>query len=68
MFKIEIMNKIILNRGDGKTTELIHLADNYNGYIVCKSIDGANDIQNYANSIGCKINLPITYDEFINKR
>lgn len=62
------MEKIILNRGCGKTTELIKKSANTGDYIVCRSISEASEIRDHAFVLGLKIPLPITYDEFINKR
>ena len=59
------MEKIILNRYCGKTTKLIQKSAEKGYYIVCRNIDTANSIQNYARIMGLSIPLPITYSEFI---
>lgn len=62
------MKIIYKGRGEGKTTDLIKLSFERGGYIICKDIDEAHNISFIANELGCDIPLPITYDEFINKR
>lgn len=59
------MKKIILERGKGKTTELIKISSETGDYIVCASIDEAAYIQSMANELGLRIPLPITYNEFL---
>lgn len=55
-----------LERGAGKTTQLINLADNRNGYIVCFSKTEARRIFKEAQRLNKNIALPITYSEFEN--
>lgn len=62
------MKIIYKDRGEGKTTDLIKLSFERGGYIVCKNIDEASNILFMANELGYNIPLPITYNEFINKR
>ncbi|HMR88488.1 MAG TPA: hypothetical protein PKD51_10055 [Saprospiraceae bacterium] len=62
------MQKIIMQRGHGKTTQLIKISAKSGDYIVCHKLDEANRIQNEAQQMGYKIPLPITYDEFVQKR
>lgn len=60
------MQKIILPKGAGKTTELIKRSAEDYGYIVCKDVREASRIHNLAMDMGYKIPLPITYHEFKN--
>ena len=61
--------KIILRpeRG-GKTTELIRCANGKNGYIVCMDRVESHRVMQRAQDIGCDINFPITFDEFLSHR
>jgi hypothetical protein len=59
------MEKIILERGKGKTAELIKKSAESGHYIVCSSIDEASRISAQARSMGLDIPLPISYREFI---
>lgn len=66
------MNFIHEPRRAGKTTKLIKLADNYNGYIVC--IDRREQERVFSVSQKMKergeiqgINFPITFSDFLNK-
>ncbi len=62
------MEKIIMQRGYGKTTQLIKNSAKTGDYIVCHGLDEANRIQKEAKQMGLDIPLPITYREFIEKR
>ena len=62
------MEIIIKNRNEGKTSQLISLADNYNGYIVCADRDFVQHIMKIAKTTGKNINMPITFDEFVRKQ
>ena len=62
------MDKIIKERNSGKTTELIERSAKYGHYIVCCDHRESNNIQNHALRMGLKIPLPITYEEFVQKR
>ena len=62
------MEKIIMQRGYGKTTQLIKNSAKTGDYIVCHGLDEANRIQYEAIQMGLDIPLPITYHEFIEKR
>lgn len=62
------MKKIIASRSSGKTTELIRISSITKNYIVCQSIHDATRIQLYAKELGYDIPLPLSYDEFINKK
>ena len=59
------MKVIVEPRRGGKTTALIKLADNNNGYIVCESVAESHRIMDTAVYMGCNINLPISYHEFM---
>lgn len=50
-------------RGSGKTTKLIMLAHNNNGYIVVQSPEEASRVYTEAKKIGCLIHFPLTYGE-----
>lgn len=52
-------------RCSGKTMMLINKADGFNGYIVCHSQKEASRISSIALDLGCSINFPITYREFL---
>jgi hypothetical protein len=62
------MEKIILEKGKGKTTELIKRSSESGHYIVCFSIDEASRISAEARSMGLDIPLPISYGEFIYRK
>jgi hypothetical protein len=62
------MKVIDKTRQSGKTTELIKMCHSRHGYIVCSSRDEALRIHKVSRDLGYKIPLPITYDEFIQKR
>lgn len=51
----------------GKTFELIKMAAEKGGYIVCHSTQEARRIKELAISLGLKIAMPITYDDFENR-
>ncbi len=53
-------------RQTGKTTELIKIASQEGGYIVCHSRGEAYRISKTAEEIGKQILFPITYDEYLN--
>lgn len=58
------MKAIIKSRGNGKTTDLIKLADNRNGYIICSLRSRADQIMRQAYDMECNINFPISFREF----
>lgn len=60
------MKKVILGRGQRKTSELIYISWMTGDYIVCKDMKECNEVQLFAMKLGYNIPLPITYDEFIN--
>jgi hypothetical protein len=59
------MKIIIKPRHGGKPTELIRLADKNDGYIVCTNRMDVHRVVERAQSMGCSINFPITFDEFL---
>jgi hypothetical protein len=61
------MEKIIMVRGYGKTTQLIKKSAQNGDYIVCYNTDEALYIQHMAKNMGLDIPLPVTYREFLNK-
>jgi len=63
------MEKIIMQRGYGKTTQLIKKSAKSGDYIVCcNRLGEASRIQHEAQQMGLDIPLPITYAEFVEKR
>ena len=63
------MTKVLLaDRGKGKTTALINMAKEYNGYIVCRDMKTCTMIHSMAIDNKISINFPITYDEFKTRR
>jgi len=59
------VKEIILGRGAGKTTKLIELAKNKNGYIACFSHREARRIFTQAKKTGFDINKPIIFRDII---
>jgi len=57
------MKVIIKPRGWGKTTELIKLAAENEGYIVCHSLQEVDRISQQARDMELNIRYPITYKE-----
>lgn len=51
------MKKIITKRQKGKTTELIKLADGYNGIILVKDLNTVKYVENLAEHMGCKVKV-----------
>lgn len=62
------MDYIYKLRGEGKTTELIKIANNKPYVIVCFSRDSVIHTINLARFMKCNIQKPITYDEFNDNR
>ena len=62
------MHKIILDRGEGKTSELIRRSVLTGDTIVCHSLLECNRILMEVEALGVSIPRPITYDDFINLR
>lgn len=58
------MKKIILERGQGKTYQLIKESALTGDYIVCTNQREASHIQGEAKKMKVKIPFPITYSEF----
>ena len=56
---------IARGKGEGKTSELIKMATGTQNIIICKNTVTARKIQEQAKTMGCKINKPIIFDEFI---
>jgi len=56
---------IILDRQKGKTTQLIKMADNYDGYIVCANREIAKYTADMARKMGAKIHFPMTIREIL---
>lgn len=54
--------------GSGKTTELIKLASENGGYIVCANTHRRQQIFAQAKSLGLPINFPLTFDDFLENR
>lgn len=55
-------------RQQGKTTQLIKIAAENGGYIVCRSKHECGRINDMAHAMGVRIAFPLTYQEFIEKR
>jgi hypothetical protein len=62
------MEKIIMKKGYGKTYQLIKKSSITGDYIVCHTMKEAHRIQMEAQALGFKIPLPLSYDEFLNKK
>ena len=62
------MEKIILERGGGKTTKLIEMSAKTGAYIVCTNHAEASMIAGFASKNGHNIPFPITYSEFLDKQ
>jgi len=56
------MKVFCLKEGQGKTTELLQLAKNKNGYIVCQNPDS---VFSFAKQHEITINFPLSYAEFL---
>ena len=61
------MKIIYKGRGEGKTKDLIKMADDFNGYIVCRS-QMVYPIADMAREMGCRIHFPLSYGEFMSGR
>ena len=62
------MKLILAPRGGGKTTELIRIASERGGYIVCTNHREAYRITREAEAMGLNIHFPITVQELKNRR
>jgi hypothetical protein len=60
------MKIILAGRGEGKTTELIHLSAEKWYYIVCEAVEDVARIAGEASDRGLQIPFPLTYNEFLN--
>lgn len=56
------------NKGSGKTTKLIEVADRYFCYLVVRDRRTVFEIERKARKEGKDIPMPLTYDEFINRK
>lgn len=54
---------ILRSRQAGKTTELIKMADNHDGYIVCHDRNAAKNTFELAKKLGATINFPLTFED-----
>jgi len=59
------MDTIITERGGGKTTELIKLANKRGLYIVCQNPD---NLASYAQRLKIDIYHPLSFDEYLDGR
>ena len=59
------MITVIKGRREGKTTELIKMAHERGGYIVCLNRTEAQRVFEHAMELGMLIRLPITFHEFL---
>ena len=57
-----------MQRGFGKSTQLIKKSAKTGDYIVCYSLVEANRLQHKAIDMGLKIPLPISYREFVERK
>jgi hypothetical protein len=62
------MNILSMPRRAGKTQTMIALCAAQGGYIICRNRREAARIFSQAESMGLKINMPITFSEFANKQ
>lgn len=62
------MKKIITHRGFGKTYQLIKESSVTGNYIVCHNMNAASEVMSDAKRYGFSIPMPITHDEFIERR
>ncbi|MFW5847491.1 MAG: hypothetical protein ACOCVF_01040 [bacterium] len=61
------MKKIIMEKGCGKTHQLILKSASTGHYIVCFDSNEASRIQSKAMDMGVQIPFPLTFSEFLNK-
>lgn len=57
------MKVIYKGRGQGKTYDMIKLASENKGYILCSTIQQAQYIYELSKDMGLSIHFPITYSE-----
>ena len=55
------MKLIYKGRRQGKTYDMIKLASENKGYILCSTVQQAQQIYNLSKDIGVSIHFPITY-------
>lgn len=57
------MNVIYKGRGQGKTYDMIKLASENKGYILCSTAQQAQHIYNLSKNMSMDIHFPITYSD-----
>ena len=57
------MKIILRGRRQGKTTEIIKMCHEENGYIACRNMEEVKRVADYAKKLGIDINFPITFRE-----
>ena len=57
------MKVICKGRGQGKTYDMIKLASDNNGYILCSTFQQAQRIYDLSKDMGLSIHFPITYSD-----
>lgn len=57
------MKVIYKGRGQGKTYDMIKLASENNGYILCSTVQLARYIYDLSKDMGLDIHFPITYSD-----
>lgn len=62
------MHILVGERATGKTSQLIKIAAENGGYIVCRSKMMAGEINNMAHKMELRIAFPLTYEEFLQRR
>lgn len=62
------MHLVIGDRQSGKTTDLIKIAAERGGYIVCRTKSMCGEVMNMARKMELQIAFPLTYEEFLSKR
>ena len=58
------MKVICKGRGQGKTYDMIKLASENKGYILCSTVRQAQLIYDLSKNMGLSIHFPITYSDF----
>lgn len=57
------MKVIYKGRGQGKTYDMIKIASENNGYILCRTFQQAQHIYDLSKDMGLDIHFPITYSD-----
>ena len=57
------MKVIYKGRGQGKTYDMVKLASENKGYILCRTVQQAQHIYELSKDMGLSIHFPITYSE-----